>query len=177
MRLAPIQLENYFIKALRFDLRAGFDSRESLDDKVALPDFNINSNVTQDTDDTRLCRCELTIELTDDPNNKFPYTFAIALVGIFRVSSKYSDDKVDLLIKVNAPSIMYSAAREIVLSISGRGGYPPVLLPSVSFVPSPDNVPASQAEAGGKTPAHSSTQKQTASKRPPAKVKRSTSKK
>lgn len=177
MKLAPIQLENYFIKSLRFDLRAGFDSRESVDDEVALPEFNVNANVTQDTDDLRRCRCELSIELTDDPNDKFPYTFAITLIGVFRVSSKYPEAGLDLLLKVNAPSIMYSAAREIALGISGRGGYPPVLLPSVSFVPPLEDPSARQLETAKTAPTstHISTSKKTSVKKTRAKVSRKAS--
>lgn len=156
MRLAPLQLENYFVKSLRFDLRSGFDSRETLDDGVALPDFNVTANVTQDTDDPLRARCELGVELLDDPSDKFPYTFAVILIGIFRVSENYPEDQVALLLRVNASSILYSAAREIVLSFSGRGSFPPVILPSVSFAPSPDEAAKNQQETSG-----SATQKPT----------------
>lgn len=167
MKLAPLQLEHYFIKSLRFDLRAGFDEREALDEGVALPDFNVTANVTQDTDDPRRCRCELMIELLDDSDGKFPYTFVIVLVGVFLVSTKYPEDQVELLLKVNAPSILYSAGREIALNVSGRGGYPPFLLPSVSFAPSPDEVSQGQQGAARTTAASSkhSTAKKAAAKK------------
>ncbi|MDQ3685194.1 MAG: protein-export chaperone SecB [Acidobacteriota bacterium] len=166
MRLAPLQLENYFVKSLRFDLRSGFDSRETLDDGVTLPDFNVTANVTQDTDDPLRARCELIVELLDDPSDKFPYTFAITLIGIFHVSANYPEDQVALLLRVNASSILYSAAREIVLSFSGRGSFPPVILPSVSFAPSPDETAKKQhqtSEAATRKPAPS--QKKTSGKK------------
>ena len=164
MRLAPLQLENYFIKSLRFDLRAGFDTRESLDDDVTLPKFDVTANIIQDIDDPRHCRCELHVALTDDPNDKFPYTFAITLIGMFRANKKYPDDGVGLLLKVNAPSIMYSAAREIALSISGRGNYPPVLLPSVSFANPPEDSHARQSVATKTSARKPSASKKTRSK-------------
>lgn len=148
MKLAPLQVEHYFVKSFRFDLRTGFDTRETLDEGITLPDFNVTANVLQDKDDTRRCRCELIVELPDDPSDKFPYKFAITLIGIFRVHPGYPEDQVELLLKVNAPSILYSAAREVILGFSGRGGFPPVLLPSVSFTPSPnETAQSSQGQA------------------------------
>jgi len=156
MKLAPLQLENYFVRALRFELRAGFDSSSPAEADFTLPDFDLTTNVIQSTDDPRRCRCELHVALDDGPACSFPYTFAVSLVGMFHVSETYPEEQVALLLKVNAPSILYSAARELIYGISGRGGYAPVLLPSVSFVPNlappPQSAPATQETPAPPTP-------------------------
>ena len=148
MKLAPLQLENYFVKALRFELRAGFDSTPPPEEDFTLPDFDLTTNIVQSKDNPRRCRCELYVALNEGPNYRFPYTFVVSLVGMFHVSEAYPEEQVALLLKVNAPSILYSAARELIYGISGRGGFAPVLLPSVSFVPNlvppPQDAPPAQ---------------------------------
>lgn len=120
---------------MRFDLRKGFDNHAGLDEDVKVPEFKFSADVQQPAGDPHRCRCELSVELLDDPADKFPYTFGVSLVGIFRINEMYPSDQIEMLVRVNAPSILYSAARELVMSFTGRGGYPPCLLPSISFAP------------------------------------------
>jgi preprotein translocase subunit SecB len=56
------------------------------------------------------------------------------MVGFMHVLETYPSDKIDLLVAVNGPALLYSSAREIIASITGRGPFPAIVLPSVNFL-------------------------------------------
>ena len=64
----------------------------------------------------------------------FPYHFAVELDGIFNPGEqgKESEETRHRLV-VNAASILYSSARDQLLTLSVRHKYGPIMLPSVDF--------------------------------------------
>ncbi len=62
------------------------------------------------------------------------YAFHLSLVGLFEVAADYPDVKMDAMVRANAPAILYGAAREMLLNITSRGPFPPVRLPTVTFI-------------------------------------------
>ena len=64
-----------------------------------------------------------------------PYSFTINIVGFFKVDPKWSKDKIEPLVHINAPAVLYSASRELISIMTGRGPWGPILLPSVNFIP------------------------------------------
>jgi preprotein translocase subunit SecB len=133
MKKAAIVIEDYFIKAMRFSLRPGFEHRKPLEDGVVPPAFEVKTEFVQPKDDLHQCQCVLDIELPDDPNDKFPYTFALRVAGTFRVDDSVSAEAAEQIFKVNGTSVLFSMSRELLITLTGRGGYPPFLLPTVSF--------------------------------------------
>jgi preprotein translocase subunit SecB len=68
-----------------------------------------------------------------DPSEFCPYRIDIELLGIFEVAASVEESKIQELVSVNAPSLLFAAARELVLLITGRGPLPPVTLPCGVF--------------------------------------------
>jgi len=54
-------------------------------------------------------------------------------VGFFKVLFAESLGKDEILVRVNATTLLYTTAREVIASATSRGPYPGVLLPAVSF--------------------------------------------
>jgi preprotein translocase subunit SecB len=81
--------------------------------------------------------CQLLVELKDATSSKFPCEFSIMLVGFFEVIPEWPPEQVGRLFSANAPALLYSAAREALATVTGRGPYPEILLPSVTFVQLP----------------------------------------
>ncbi len=136
MRLSPLHLQFYFVQSLRFALKPGFDQEFKAEAiEASSPRLMVNVHAERDADDPLGWHCNLSIETNDDTAQDFPYTFGVALTGSFHVDEKYPAENAEMLARVNAPSVLYSAARELLASVTGRGLYPPVLLPSASFVP------------------------------------------
>ena len=68
-----------------------------------------------------------------DDHSDVPYHGTVTAVGFFKVEADYPDSDVFGLIKITGSSLLYGAAREMVATVSARGPYPPLILPSVSF--------------------------------------------
>jgi len=146
MRPSPLQLDGYLVTELRY--KAQPDFQYDLDNPITTvtPDDLTVETAFSAHEKERLRRsCELTIELTDATGAKFPYVFRTALIGFFRISEQYPADGADLMFITNAPALLYSAARELLATVTGRGPYPAVTLPSVTFLPLPSESAKSDA--------------------------------
>ena len=137
MHHSPLIIDFYFIKSVHFDLKAEFASNlDQAMESVEMPKLNINVESGKHAENSNQWKFELSITTgEDDTTEDFPYTFGISLVGFFRVMDEYPIEQADLLAQVNAPSVLYSAAREFLSIVTGRSPYPAILLPSISFIP------------------------------------------
>jgi len=87
-------------------------------------------------------RIRLTIIQELEKDSNVPYEFKVVLVGFFEIQKKYYEEsgaeKAERMAVVNGPSVLYSAARELLGLISGRGPYRndnvEILLPTISFL-------------------------------------------
>jgi preprotein translocase subunit SecB len=143
MQLSRLALDDYFIKAMSFALSSGFDQEKEEGGEVEPPDLTVKSRLKRAKD--KQWRCELMVNLPSDPAGKFPYSFSLTLVGLFSIERELSPDSDETLVRSNAPAVLFSAAREVLASVSSRSGYPPFLLPSVTFAfDKQKNLPASK---------------------------------
>lgn len=133
---SPLQLDRYFLKYLRFELKEGFDgNRVPVDDLTAPPNLEIGVvSAEQNPDNPLQWRFEVSLELPDLPDTRFPYTVETMLVGYFTVNEHYPAEHAERLAMVNGPALLYSSAREVVASITARSPYPKLLIPSVTFL-------------------------------------------
>ncbi len=140
MHHSPLIIDLYFVKNVHFALKEGFDSDFNREmNSIEPPNLNINVESGKHTENSKQWKFELNINSDENQiNDDFPYTFGISLIGFFRVNENYPSDKADLLAQVNAPSVLYSAAREFLSIVTGRSPYPAILLPSISFIPEPE---------------------------------------
>lgn len=77
---------------------------------------------------------ELRVSSDDKAENRGPYRFDVLIVGYFRVHTKPSSDAVPFLLR-NAAMILYSSVRELLASVTGRGPFPAIVLPTMTFEP------------------------------------------
>lgn len=135
MQTSPLQLENYFLKELRFSLNDDLKNLPRKGGKIKYenPDININVEIGMQEDNPRKWRCELTVESIENREG-LPYFFKITFVGFFDVVEAYPESSIEVMAKANAPALLYSAARETLLPLTGRGQFPALVLPSVTFV-------------------------------------------
>lgn len=75
---------------------------------------------------------QLRLRAEPKEGGKFPYKLEIELLGVFD-GERLSEEKRDALVAVNGASLLYGAAREIVLGLTSRSLMGAVLLPSVTF--------------------------------------------
>ncbi len=76
----------------------------------------------------------------DEGEGTYPYTFQLTYVGFYKVVKQYPSDRIEQMVKTNAPALLYSAAREAIVYLTGRGRSPAILLPSITFLQPPPKV-------------------------------------
>lgn len=131
---SPLQLDRYFLKGLHFQLKDGFDRGRVTPGDFDPPALDIGViSAEQDEEQPLRWRFEVCMELPDSPDSNFPYQVGTTLVGYFTVSETYPTEHAERLARVNGPAVLYSCAREIMASVTGRCPYPKLLIPSVTF--------------------------------------------
>lgn len=77
---------------------------------------------------------ELELKLTsENPDKPFFYEIQVQLVGTVEVDPQFPEDKKEQLAVANGLGILYGAAREMVINLTARSVYGPMLLPTASF--------------------------------------------
>ena len=74
-----------------------------------------------------------------------PYFFSVEVVGYLTVARTYPEERVQMLVRTNGPSMLYGATREIIRDLTARGPHPAVYLPGVSFYENQTPAPIPQA--------------------------------
>jgi preprotein translocase subunit SecB len=149
MRPSPLTLKEYFTKDLRFSTQSLFENTNPSAGTILPDDLKVEVMEGRHEENPLIRNCQIRIELEDPTGSKFPYTFSITLVGFFEVIEGWSFDQLDNLVSANAPALLYSAAREALAMVTGRGPFSKVLLPSVTFVKS---LPQSSGQDSNKLP-------------------------
>lgn len=126
---SALQLENYFVESLRFDVQGGFDSEDGKcqPDPSDL-DWNLESASFEDG--RRAYRLTLVLPPSD---GRLPYSFEVVLIGFFRVADSFPAEDAQKLSDANAPAVLYGAARELISGVTGRGPSTALCLPSLTF--------------------------------------------
>ncbi len=151
MKNSPLQLDGYFFSHV--EVRAHADADPAVD-----PRLRTVSELGKDEEGGRyLVTLRVEIGRAQD-NTSPPYTGAVEVRGFFRVLEGYPPERRDEMIYVNGSTLLYGAAREMLLNITARGPWPGLLLPSVRFTnedseATPIPTPARQtAKVGSKPP-------------------------
>lgn len=131
MNPSPLLLDTYYLNEIAVKFHSGVKS----DNKVIADDLKVDVRELQDQDNSRKWIFVLTIELPETAKPKLSCTFRIVLTGFFEVSETYDPTLADRLAKANGPAILYSAAREMLATITSRSFGYTVILPSVNFLP------------------------------------------
>jgi preprotein translocase subunit SecB len=157
MQPSPLLLEGYYLKEVAVELNPKFEKRS---DVSALAGFHYQTDASfapepinfaysgaawANKDESSRRAVEITIESVKSKKNEYPYSFRITLVGYFEIHKEYPSEKAELMFHANAPAILFGAAREMLASITARGIYPAVILPSVTFL---DNAQKIVADLG-----------------------------
>jgi preprotein translocase subunit SecB len=140
MQLSPLQLEEYLLKELRYGLVSPLSESPKPGISYDPLDIEVNAETGRKSDDPLAWRCQVTVRSKDENEGIHPYTFQLTYVGFFRVVKEFPPDRVEQMVKANAPALLYSAAREALVSLTGRGRLPAIILPSVTFIEPPTKV-------------------------------------
>jgi preprotein translocase subunit SecB len=138
MRPSPVRLEHYQLTSLSIspvdDYSPSFD--DGLYPQFSDADFAINVRLGEADGDNDQ-RFLVHLELTGKPKEgrAFPYTFLVGADAFIKFHGQENDAQTlrDLVL-VNGASMLYSALREVLFSLSGRFPNGPMMLPSANFI-------------------------------------------
>lgn len=135
MQPSKMQLEGYFIEEVSFNLQnPNIPNLEAIP-KLDSTDLDIEVKLGESKDDENKKFCQLTVSLKEKTAETFPYNFKIVLAGFFGLDAACSKEDVGVIMTNTAPSMLYTAAREYLLLLTGRTRFLPVMLPTVLFLP------------------------------------------
>lgn len=131
MSHTPLRLEEYFFTRVFFEANPQFSESKESDPSSLEIGFSLEF-LKHESDPNRF-QLKLTLEgpKADDP--PLPYSFDIQIVGLFSVDPDFQHEDISRLVKINGGSMLYSATREFVLMITGRGPWGGLKLPTVNF--------------------------------------------
>lgn len=130
---SALQLDRYFITDLTIKANPEFGLDDNVEDKISMDDIEIEAFTLPNNENPSRLYCELKLELPEKLKTKYPYSFEMVIVGFFQIAPDSNPEMKDFFVNVNAPSLLYSAARELLATLTSRGPYWPLWLPTTSF--------------------------------------------
>lgn len=128
--MGPLQLDQYVFSKLRVETNLGHKP-ESI-----APTVNVQIQAGVGPVEGVENKYQVTLEIgslrAPDGTGTLPYDVAFQVVGQFSVLDPSFPDK-EKLLRINGTSILYSAAREMILIMTSRGPWGPYQLPTVNF--------------------------------------------
>jgi preprotein translocase subunit SecB len=159
--ISPLQLEGYYVQELHVAVRQDPESPRPLFFQLGLhpqleglynpDDLTINTQIqgaANKEDPNRLVSI-VQIETRTEDGAKFPYDFRVVLAGYFRLTAEVpAEDRANAIhaLRTTAASVLYSAARELIASVTGRGPYPAAILPTIVIQLDPATEPEQPQE-------------------------------
>ena len=132
MLAPPLQLKSYFYTTISVSANKNFDPN---DIKNEIPiELKVNNFLARTDDESRVYELRLEIFVEQKSDIAIPYTANLEVVGIFDVSSVVQEENVEKLLKVTGSSMLYGMARDFLLTVTSRGPWSPLMLPTVSFL-------------------------------------------
>lgn len=128
---SSLLLNDYFTEELFIKANAEHEPENPF--SFSLDDITVSADALASKKKSDGWQVRLTIFHQTEGKSNSPYSFRISIVGFFNVDSEYPADKAEWLIRTNAPSVLYSIARDIIKRNTAEGPWRSLILPTVSF--------------------------------------------
>jgi preprotein translocase subunit SecB len=133
MKPSPLQLKTYFLTELTVKA-IPVDPAATTPPTPGTMSFSTKVHHAQNKTKPRDWRVGLRISCQPDGKGHGPYLVDMELLGFFEVAPSVKEELIKPLVMANAPALLYGAARELVLLVTGRAPYGPFMLPAATFV-------------------------------------------
>lgn len=135
IRLSPLKLQKYFVDELTVAVRLLKTNAPVLDLELTPDDLEVGVEQYEGVEKQSHKLCHLTVKLKET-DKQVPYRFFIRMVGLFELDpTGMSQQQIETHLRFSMPSVLWSAAREVLATQMAKGPFPPVLLPVVTFLP------------------------------------------
>lgn len=145
MQSSPLELEFYYVESFRWALLGGAAEHTAAPLRAEDIENHVeHAPLDEDAPEpARHVAYRLKLTLPPQPE-RFAYEWQIVMVGHFRLHH-LPDEQVQTVLDANAPAVLYSAAREVISMVMGRGPFRAPLLPTVNFLEGVKPAPTSTA--------------------------------
>jgi preprotein translocase subunit SecB len=129
---APVQLVNYRIKKLNYEIIKDFSDYDSENALYAIDiDYDIYSN---DEDPSRF-KVDLFLKIIPSVEEEvhLPYEVEIILEGLFLFEQELEDEEKGYHLNISCTSMLYGAARNIIHQLTGESNYGAISIPAIQF--------------------------------------------
>jgi len=130
MKLAPLQLESYFLTEATLRANQDFDPKKPT--QFGETDLAVTPECHRLPEDPDRWQVTLNLKFQPAPESNPAYYFSLQVVGVVWAAPVLAEHT-DRFVRTNGPSMLFGAAREMVRDLTARGPFAPLLLPSVSF--------------------------------------------
>jgi preprotein translocase subunit SecB len=131
MQTSPLQLDDAFIGEITVRPNESATPVGGPNNVVV----NTTPSYARHTDNPLKWSVKLLVEFSSVEATSSPYEGHVQCEGYFTVvNQEQPEERQRKLVAVNAPTILYSMARDMVATITGRSRHGKFLLPSVSFI-------------------------------------------
>ena len=128
---APLQLERYVFTKLEIEANPDYVPQEiSSDNPIKL---RLDIGLGEHQEDSTKYQVSIGIDELRAEKGVLPYRIALQVVGQFSVHQNFKPEDLKKIVQVNGASMLYSAARELVLLVTSRGPWSAFQLPTISF--------------------------------------------
>ena len=129
--ISQLLVKRYFVTDLLVQANKSFDESAAMN--LGFESLQIESNIATPEHDGEDWEVDLRLFYQGSEKVNSPYFFRVEVVGFFNVADSYPKQNAEWLIRTNAPSVLYSTAREALRSAMASGPFKALLLPAVSF--------------------------------------------
>ena len=135
MQQSSLQLESSVITRVRIEANKEFPQEHAKEKFTAFSDSGLESVVKYGPapQNPRLYFVKLEIKLLGTEVSPPPYFIDLEIVGTFSLPNIELPVN-ETLVECNGPAVLYGSIRELVMQVTSRGPFPPIVLPTVNFV-------------------------------------------
>ena len=130
MAKPPLEVDGYFVPRLVVEANHDYDPGKHESHEAIV---TVNPMIGQNKHDHKNYRIQLDIEVKPDAEAHIPYNIELTVIGVFNVHDHVPEAERTDIAAITGTSILYSAARELVLAVTGRGPWEAYMLPAYSF--------------------------------------------
>ena len=106
---------------------------EEFDEETNLRLEYLSETIVKKSDSEREAEVTFILNIFKEKDfNKVPFVIKMSMKGDFRWMAEF-DDKVDNLLKINAPATLLSYLRPFVAQFTSFSGFPPLIMPLFDF--------------------------------------------
>jgi preprotein translocase subunit SecB len=129
MKYSPLKLEGLHFTDVRISSQpnANPGDVQSLDVSVETDSEQVSPG------NSRIWCVVVRVRINERQGAIAPYYGEVEAIGSFSVDASWAEDQMDSLVYINGSGLVYAAIREMICSITARGFFDMLVLPSCSF--------------------------------------------